>query len=207
MKLPQSKSDILRKIIFKAIDDGVDLSTTAQRNEFLQEYLESHPYFLCHRTLFVKICKQCHKDRNIDLHTVRLSRKKKYNVKLAEKLKQEHKERTESVISEQIPAVPQQLQPEELVQEINNGNLSVKFTESLFRGYLAPLEAIYPEIQLSDETYEQLGKMWHASIEKCDSDLLKFIILPTLSAMTLLGTKISTGRSIKKEKNSQSKNN
>lgn len=205
MKLTQSKSDILRKIIFKAIDDGVDLSTTAQRNEFLQEYLESHPDFSCHRTLFVKICKQCHKDRNIDLHTVRLSRKKKYNVKLAEKLKQEHKERTESAISEQIPDVPQILSPEDLIHELNNNNLNVKFTESLFRGILAPLEAKYPEIKLSDDTYEQLGKMWHPSIEKCDSELLKYVILPTLSAIALLGTKVHTGYRIKKEKDSQTK--
>lgn len=202
-----SKSDILRKIIYKALDDEIDLSTTAQRNEFLQNYLESNPDFTCHRTLFVKICKQCHKDRNIDLHTVSLSRKKKYNVNLAKKLKQEHIERTEPTLHEQIFDESIQLQTNDMIHELDNDHLSVKFTESLFRGFLAPLEAKYPEIKLSDDTYEQLGKMWYPSIEKCDHGMLKYIILPALSAVTMLGTKIHTGYCVKKEKDSQAKNN
>ena len=204
--MSQSKSDILRKIINKALDDGVDLSTSTLRNEFLQDYLDSHPDFSCHRTLFIKICKQCYKDRNIDLITVRLSKKKRYNVKLAEKINQEQKERTESAISEQTFDESIPLQTNDLIPELTTDHLSVKFTESLFRGLLAPLESKYPEAKLSDDEIEQLGKMWHPSIEKCDDEFLKYIVLPTISAITLLGTKVHKGRRIKKEKDSQTKN-
>ncbi len=91
--MPQSLSDILRKTIRKELSQGADYSTTAKRDEVHEDFLESHPDVTCDRTLIVKIFKEIYEERRVDLYSVGLSRKKKYNVKLAEKLKQQYKER------------------------------------------------------------------------------------------------------------------
>ena len=86
---------MLRKIIRKELSKGVDYSTTHKRNEFHEHFLESHPDVTCDRTLIVKIFKEIYEERRVNLYSVGLSRKKKYNVKLAEQIKQRQKERTE----------------------------------------------------------------------------------------------------------------
>jgi len=89
--MPQSTSDILRKTIRKELSQGADYSTTFKRDEFHEDFLESHPGVTCDRTLIVKIFKEIYEERGVDLYSVGLSRKKKYNVKLAEQLKQQRK--------------------------------------------------------------------------------------------------------------------
>ena len=91
--MPQSLSDILRKTIRKELSQGANYSTTAKRNEFHEDFMYSHPDVECDRTLIVKIFKEIYEELGVDLYSVGLSRKKKYNVKLAEKLKQERQNR------------------------------------------------------------------------------------------------------------------
>lgn len=91
--MPQSLSDILRKTIRKELSQGTDYSTTAKRNGFHEDFMYSHPDVECDRTLIVKIFKEIYEELGVDLYSVDLSRKKKYNVKLAEKLKQERQNR------------------------------------------------------------------------------------------------------------------
>jgi len=95
MQMPQSTSDMLRKAIRKELDQGIDYSTTLKRDEFHEKFLKSHPDIECDRTLIVKIFKEIYEERGVDLYSIGLSRKKKYNVKLAEQIKQQYKERTE----------------------------------------------------------------------------------------------------------------
>ena len=90
--MPQSISDILRKTIRKELAQGADYSTTAKRDEFHEKFLISHPDVTCDRTLIVKIFKEIYEERGTDPYSVGLSRKKKYNVKLAEQLKQQRKD-------------------------------------------------------------------------------------------------------------------
>ncbi len=92
--MPQSTSDILRKTIRKELSQGADYSTTAKRDQFHKKFLRSHPNIECDRTLVVKIFKEIYEERGVDLYSVKLSRKKKYNVKLAEQLKQQRKNQT-----------------------------------------------------------------------------------------------------------------
>lgn len=89
--MPQSVSDILRKTIRKELSQGADYSTTAKRDQFHEKFLKAHPDIECDRTLIVKIFKEIYEERGVDLYSVKLSRKKKYNVKLAEQLKQQRK--------------------------------------------------------------------------------------------------------------------
>lgn len=89
--MPQSTSDILRKTIRKELSQGADYSTTAKRDEFHEKFLKSHPDIECDRTLIVKIFKEIYEECRVDLYSVGLSRKKKYNVELAEQLKQQRK--------------------------------------------------------------------------------------------------------------------
>ena len=91
--MPQSISDMLRKTIRKELSQGADYSTTAKRDKFHENFLESHPDIACDRTLIVKIFKEIYEERGVDLYSVGLSRKKKYNVKLAEQIKQQYKNR------------------------------------------------------------------------------------------------------------------
>ena len=91
--MPQSISDILRKIIRKELDQGADYSTTAKRDEFHEKFLKSHPNITCDRTLIVKIFKEIYEERGVNPYSVGLSRKKKYNVKLAEQIKKEYQNR------------------------------------------------------------------------------------------------------------------
>jgi hypothetical protein len=89
--MPQSISDILRNTIRKELSQGADYSTTAKRDEFHEKFLKMHPGIECDRTLIVKIFKEIYEELGVDLYSVGLSRKKKYNVKLAEQLKQQRK--------------------------------------------------------------------------------------------------------------------
>ena len=203
IKLTISKSDFLRKPINKALDQGIDLSTSEKRNEFEKDFRESHPDFECHRTLFVKIFKQCFTVRNIDQITVHISREKRYNTKLADELKKQHKERTESTPSEQISEFIPEIQYKSVMNSIKNDHLTVQSTGALFRCLLSPLETNYPEIKLSDDTIEQLGKMWLPSLQRYGSEMIQYIVLPTLVTVVLLGSKVYAGYRIKKEKDSQ----
>ncbi len=87
--MPQSISDMLRKAIRRELSQGADYYTTTKRDKFHEKFLKFHPNIECDRTLIVKIFKEIYEERGVDLYSVKLSRKKKYNVKLAEQLKQQ----------------------------------------------------------------------------------------------------------------------
>jgi len=199
--MSQSTSDILRKAIREELDQGADYFTTLKRDEFHKKFLKSHPDITCDRTLIVKIFKEIYEERGVDLYSVGLSRKKRYNVKLAEKIKQQHKEQTESTQPEQTFEPLPQVQYESVLHAIKNDQLTVQSTGALIRCFLSPLEAKYPEIKLEDDTIEQLGKMCLPSLQRYGSEMMQYFILPMLSTLTLLGTKAYTGYRIKKEKN------
>ncbi len=98
--MPQSTSDMLRKAIRKELSQGVDYSTTAKRNGFHEKFLKKHPDRSCDRTLITKIFKEIYTERGVDLYYVGLSRKKRYNTDLADKINKAQKAKKESEIPE-----------------------------------------------------------------------------------------------------------
>lgn len=199
--MPQSISDMLRKEIRKELSQGADYSTTAKRNVFHEKFLKRHHGIECDRTTVVKIFKEIYEELGVDLYSVGLSRKKKYNEELASKIKQQHKKRTESAPPKQTPEPLLQIQ--DAVSEMNFDYSSVESTSATIRCLFAPLEAKYPGAKLSDSTIEQLGQMWHPSVQRCESEMIRYIVIPALATLVLLGSHAYTGYCIKKQKDSQ----
>lgn len=198
---------MLRKAIRKELDEGTDYSDTAKRNEFHKRFLEDHPGITCDRTLIVKIFKEIYEERGVDLYSVGLSRKKKYNVKLAEKIKKQHKERTESTPSEQTPEPTPEIQYKTVLYAIKNEHLTVESTSALVRCLLSPLEMKYPEMRISDDDIEQIGKMCLPSLQMYGSEFVQYVVLPILATTVMLGTKAYAGYKLHNKNDSQTEQN
>lgn len=197
--MPESRSDILRKVISKALDEEIDLSTSDKRKEFEKKFRESNPDFDCDRTLFVKIYKQCYENRNVDLTTVHLSKKKKYNTDLAAEIAKKVKEsKIESAVSEQ-PPVELQIQDKSITYAIKYNHWAVQSAGAIIRGLLSPLYAIWPEIELSKDTTDSIAEMWIPSLQRYGSEKVQLLVLPTIATGEILASHMYAGYRLHKE--------
>lgn len=197
IRLTISISDMLRKAIRKELSQGADYSTTAKRNEFHEDFLESHPDIECDRTLIVKIFKEIYEERGVDLYSVGLSRKKRYNVKLADEIKKKveiakQEQKAESTIPEE------QIQSES-IPELKYDNLTVQSVSAVFQGMFSPLRAISPELKLSKEEADLLAEMWIPGIRKLGNEKFQYLVLPTIGACGIIGTHVYEGYRLHKE--------
>jgi len=180
---------MLRKAIRKELGDGVDYSDTAKRNEFHERFLEDHPGITCDRTLIVKIFKEIYQERGVDLYSVGLSRKKKYNVKIAEKIKKQaeiSKQNAESAIQEEQVQEP-------VIPVLEYDNLTVQSVSAVFQGMLSPFRAISPELKMSQEETDLLAEMWIPGIKKFGSEKFQYLVLPAIGASGIIGTHLYEG--------------
>lgn len=199
--MSQSKSDILRRAIYKAIDGEVDLSGPSQRHEFEQNFRKSHPDFDCDRTLFVKIYKECFKNRNLDLEKAGLTRKKtpQYDTELAAKLHEQAKEsKTEQTAPEQPPMETPKIQ-ENVAHAIKYNHWTVSSVGALFRGFLAPLQEIWPEMELSKDTIDPIAEMWIPTLQRFGSEKVQYLVLPAIAATEILASHIHKAHRLHKE--------
>lgn len=195
-----SRSDILRKAISKALDEGVDLTTTEQRKEFEKKFRESRPDFDCDRTLFVKIYKQCYENRNVDLATVNLSKKKKYNTELADEIARKVKEsKMKQAASEQPSIEIQQIQDKSIAHAIKYNHWTVQSAGAIIRGLFSPLKAIWPEIELSKDTTDAIAEMWIPSLQRYGSEKMQYLVLPAIATGETLVSHMYTGYRLHKE--------
>ena len=197
IRLTISISDMLRKDIRKELDQGVDYSTTAKRNEFHEKFLKSHPNITCGRALISRRFKEIYEERGIDLYSVGLSRKKRYNVKLADEIKKQ----VEIAKQEQKAelAIPEEQIQSESIPELKYDYLTVQSVSAVFRGMFSPLRAISPELELSKETADLLAEMWIPGIRKLGNEKFQYLVLPTIGACGIIGTHVYEGYRLHKE--------
>ncbi|MEX0862603.1 hypothetical protein [Nitrosopumilus sp.] len=193
--MPQSISDMLRKEIRKELDQGADYSTTAKRNEFHEKFLKRHPDITCDRTLISRRFKEAYEERGVDLYSVGLSRKKKYNEKLAAEINEKAK------ISKQEaePEMHKEQLQESVIPELKYDYLTVQSVSAVFRGMLSPLRAINPELELSQEEADCLAQIWIPGIKKLGSEKFQYLVLPTIGACGMIGTHVYEGYRLHKE--------
>lgn len=199
-----SKSDILKKAIYKALDEGVDLSTNENRKKFWQDFCNTHSNFDVDtgRPLFVKVCKKCYENLGVDQSKVGLSRKKTYmyNRELAEKMMQEHQEPRKETVQEPPQDKMLHIQDESIVNSIKYDHWTLQSASALIRCMLAPLYLKYPHLQLSDDEIEALARMWLPTLQRYGSELVQYVILPLLGFLGIIGTHIYKGYKLHKEK-------
>jgi len=195
--LPQSISDMLRKEIREELDQGADYSTTAKRNEFHEKFLKRHPDITCGRSLISRRFKEIYEERGVDLYSVGLSRKKRYNVELANEIKNRVKiAKQEQKVED---AMPEDQIRDESVPELKYDYLTVQSVSAVFRGMFSPLRAISPELELSKEEADLLAEIWIPGIRKLGNEKFQYLILPAIGACGIIGTHVCEGYSLHKE--------
>jgi len=202
----QSISDILQKAINKALDDGVDLSDSHKRNEFEQKYRNDHPNFECHRTTFNKAFQKVFKSRGMDLTQLKITRKKKYNVKLAKKIHEQNASKIEQETSE-----PQQIQTQtdyEIVAEAIKDDVWTKESACAFwRCITTPMTMGNPELQLSDDEISDLANMWLGGLNRYASEKVRLFTLFAFGTISVLGPHVYKGYKLHKQTQIQKNNN
>jgi len=196
--MPQSTSDMLREAIRKELDEGADFSDTAKRNEFHKRFLEDHPGIACDRTLIVKIFKEIYEERGVDLYSVGLSRKKKYNVKRAAEINKAKINRQK----EEKSTIHEEQSQESVISELKYDYLTVQSVSAAIQGMLSPLRLISPELKLSQEESDLLAGMYIPGIKKFGSEKFQYLVLPFFGASGLIGTHICEGYYLHKEQQS-----
>lgn len=201
-----SQSDILRKEIYRAIDEGRDLSTSDSRNEFFEEVCKSYPDIFDKRrsrTLFVKIIQGCLEKRGKNLHQYHLKRKTEFrfnpklNATLASKSvepisKPEAKHVSEPQLKD-APTEQQQIQP-----PIQN-HWSKKAISSLFQSVFMPLKAMNPDMELlTEEEGNHLADMWYNTFSKIEDEKIRDIVFPAIGTLGIVSSKIIKARKLRK---------
>lgn len=203
--MPQSTSDMLRKAIRQELDQGADYSTTAKRNEFHKKFLKRHPDRSCGRTLISRRFKEIYEERGVDLYSVGLSRKKRYNTELADEINKAQKAKKESEIPQ--PEHESIFQVQKKI--IENALECEAWTETSARAFvkcmLYPLTAAYPEIEMPEEDIDALAKLWLGTIRRYGSEKARFFGMLALGTISVIGPKIYAGYCMNKEKDSQTK--
>jgi len=194
----QSISDILQKAINKALDEGVDLSDSQKRKEFELKYRKDHPNFKCHRTTFNKAFQKVFKSRGMDLTQHKITRKKKYNVKLA---KQIHEQNASKV--EQETPEPQQILPQtdyEVVAEAIKDDVWTKESACAYwRCITTPMTMGNPELQLSDNEISDLANMWIGGLNRYASEKARLFTLLAFGTISVLGPHVYKGYKLHKQ--------
>jgi len=213
----KSQSDILREEIDQKIDQGIDMTDSKIRNEYLADLCNRRSEFdiTKARTMVLKITKERYDKRGYTSEVAKLSRKPyyKFNVKLNEEITgrklERRKKQNESSQNQQRPAQNQDLlleqqpipkPPQEFTQR------TIKYTHwtpervgEVFQALLLPFTRKYPELKLDKEQKRSIGYLWLPTFQMFGSEYLQFLGLPTLGAIGILSSKDSKKEDSDKE--------
>ena len=200
-----SKSDLLRKDIFRGLDESYDFSNKYSRKQFWHDFCESNSDVFDKdkdRTLFVKILQDCIKKRGIDPASFGLKRRNYrfdigYSSSLAPNLVESMAlplENTESSSQQVLLQKPHEDGFKSVEEELFDKEAVGSFFQSLFMSFTA----INPYLELlSVQEKNALADMWHAAFQRLGKTEKEFL-MPAIGTLGIFSSKVIKARKQRK---------
>ncbi|MGI0096884.1 MAG: hypothetical protein ACREAJ_00705 [Nitrosopumilaceae archaeon] len=204
-----SKSDLLRKDIYRGLDESYDFSNRYSRKQFWFDFCESNSDVFDKdkdRTLFVKILQDCLKKRRIDPASLGLKRRNyrfdiEYSSSLAPKLVKSlalPREPTKSSAQQIVLQKPIEDGFKQVEQDLFDKEAVGSFFQSLFLSF----SAINPYFELlSVQEKNALADMWYAAFQRLGKTERELLI-PAIGTLGIFSSKVIKAR---KERKAQEK--
>ena len=201
-----SKSDLLRKAIFRGLDENYDFSNRSSRKQFWFDFCESNSDVFDKdkdRTLFVKIIQDCLKKRGLDPASFGLKRRNYrfdigYSASLAPNLVESVALPIETKSSSQqiLLQKPKEegCKPEDLVQ------FDKEAVGSFFQSLFLSFSAINPHMELlTVQEKNALSDMWNAAFQRLGKTERE-VLLPLIGTLGIFSSKVIKARKQRKTK-------